>query len=129
MSVMPDYSTLGLPQWGQAPAPLALRSLPELFSKTGSGNAGAAGAAGSAAGGAPTVVVPAPKSGNRKPATDLRSCAERAASFAMEVEVAVEPSAVWDDISRTTCMFLEMFPDATACCRALAEMFCTRLAI
>jgi hypothetical protein len=110
-----------------------LRSLPELPRDTGSGIDGVAGVAGSAAGGAaggaPTVVVPAPKSGNRKPATDFRSWAERAASFAMDVDVAVDPSAVCDDISRTTCMFLDMFPDAAACCRALAEMFCTRLAI
>ena len=44
-------------------------------------------------------------------------------------EVAVEPSAVCDEISRTTCMFFEILPDIAACWRALAEMFCTRLAI
>jgi hypothetical protein len=59
----------------------------------------------------------------------LRSCADNAASLAIDVDVAVEPSAVCVDISRTTCMFFEMFPDAAACCRALAEMFCTKLAI
>jgi hypothetical protein len=96
-----------------------LRSLPELPKEIGSGIGGVADAAGSAVGaavgGAPTEVVPAPKSGKRKPATDFRSWAERAASFAMDVDVAVDPSAVCDDISRTTCMFLEMFPDAAAC--------------
>jgi hypothetical protein len=96
-----------------------LRSLPELPKEIGSGSGGVADVAGSAAGaavgGAPTEVVPAPKSGKRKPATDFRSWAERAASFAMDVDVAVDPSAVCDDISRTTCMFLEMFPDAAAC--------------
>jgi len=32
-----------------------------------------------------------------------------------EADVAVEPSAVWVEISRTTCMLFEMFPDTAAC--------------
>ena len=90
---------------------------------------GSAGGGTTCGGMAPSVVVPPPKSGRRNPATDLRSCADNAASFAIDVEVADEPSAVCDEISRTTCMFFEMLPEATACWRALAEMFCTRLAI
>jgi hypothetical protein len=103
--------------------PLALRIFP------GTAGAGAGGAAGSFNAGSLPEVAPVPKSGSRNPATDLRSCAESAASFAMEVDVAVDPSAVCDEISRTTCMFLEILPDTAACWRALAEMFCTRLAI
>ena len=108
--------------------PLALR----IFPAGAAGAAGAATGAGAAdsfsAGNLPEV-APVPKSGRRNPATDLRSCADSAASLAMEVEVAVEPSAVCDEISRTTYMFFEMLPDTVACWRALAEMFCTKLAI
>src|SRR5580704_14701269 len=102
--------------------PLALRIFP-------AGAAGAAGAGGSFNAGNLPEVAPVPKSGSRNPATDLRNCAESAASLAMEVDVAVDPSAVCEEISRTTCMFSEILPDAAACWRALAEMFCTRLAI
>src|ERR1700690_3869230 len=116
--------------------PLALRIFPgdaaPVAAAVGTAPAGAAGAAGAAgcfnAGSLPDV-APVAKSGSRNPATDLRSCAESAASLAIEVEVAVEPSAVCDEISRTTCMFFEILPETAACCRALAEMFCTRLAI
>src|SRR5277367_6665386 len=111
--------------------PLALRSfavlpaflgaLTELTGSVRAGNlAGAALVAGlgtgclAAAGLAAGLAPPPPKSGSLNPATDLRSCADNAASLAMEVDVAVEPSAVCDEISRTTCMFFEMFPDATA---------------
>src|ERR1700722_208721 len=111
--------------------PLALRNFPaDAAGATGTtGAAGAAEAAVSFSAGNLAEVAAVPKSGSRNPATDLRSCAESAASLAMEVEVAVEPSAVCDEISRTTCMFFEMLPDTAACWRALAEMFCTRLAI
>src|ERR1700743_3979964 len=105
--------------------PLALRIFP-----AGAAEAAAAGGeAGAFSAGNLPEVAPVPKSGRRKPATDLRSCAETAASLAIDVEVAVEPSAVCEEISRTTCMFLEMLPETAACWRALAEMFCTRLAI
>src|SRR6202021_4011777 len=105
--------------------PLALR----IFPAGAAGAAGACGAAGSFNAGNLPDVAAVPKSGRRNPATDFRSCADSAASLAMEVEVAVEPSAVCDEISRTTCMFFEMLPDTAACWRALAEMFCTKLAI
>src|ERR1700677_759892 len=107
--------------------PLALRIFPGAGAATGA--EGAAGAADSFNAGNLPEVAAVPKSGSRNPATDLRSCAESAASLAMEVEVAVEPSAVCDEISRTTCMFFEILPDTAACWRALAEMFCTKLAI
>src|SRR5579859_593104 len=102
--------------------PLALRIFGGL---TGPADCASAGGFTGFAGGAAAP----PKSGSRKPATDFRSCADSAASLAIDVEVAVEPSAVCDEISRTTCMFFEMSPDAAACWRALAEIFCTKLAI
>ena len=112
--------------------PLALRTFPDFPVVTGSVKAGrrldefAAGATvspGAAAGpgaaepgaaGAPPAAA-LPYSGSRNPATDFRNWAESAASFAIDVDVAVDPSAVCEEISRTTCMFFEIFPDATAC--------------
>ena len=38
-------------------------------------------------------------------------------------------SAVWELISRNTCMLREMLPAVETWPRELAEMFCTRLAI
>src|ERR1700719_1834825 len=102
--------------------PLALRSFGGLTGLAGSLNAGSFAELALA-------FSPPPKSGSRNPATDFLNCADSAASLAIDVEVAVEPSAVCDEISRTTCMFFEILPDAAACWRALAEMFCTRLAI
>src|ERR1700683_3465229 len=107
--------------------PLALRIFPGLADAAGA--AGAAGAGGSFNAGNLPDVAAVPKSGSLNPATDLRNWADSAASLAMEVEVAVEPSAVCEEISRTTCMFFEILPDTAACWRALAEMFCTKLAI
>src|SRR5271155_2708217 len=121
--------------------PLALRSfaafpvfLGELADFTGSVRAGSLAGGGRsvgfrAAGLAAAPFPPPPKSGSLKPAADLRSCADNAASLAIEAAVAVDPSAVCEEISRTTCMFFEILPEAAACWRALAEMFCTRLAI
>src|SRR6185369_15704266 len=76
-----------------------------------------------------TALPPVAVSGRRKPAIDLRSCADSSASLPTEPEVAAEFSAVCELISRSTPMVREMFCAAEACCRELAEMFCTRLAI
>src|SRR6185437_7669182 len=74
----------------------------------------------------PEVSVPP---GKRKPAMDLRSAAARSASLMIDCEVALVESADCVLISRSTCMLRASACAADACPRALAEMFCTRLAI
>src|SRR5512138_422245 len=90
---------------------------------------GAATEAGLFVGSVSSAVPPDAASGRRKPATDLRSCAESSASLPTELDVAVEFSVVCALISRSTCMLRAMLCAAEACCRELAEMFCTKLAI
>src|SRR5262245_6469602 len=74
----------------------------------------------------PEVSVPP---GRRNPAIDLRSAAARSASLMIDCEVALVESADCVLISRSTCMLRASAWLAAACPRALAEMFCTRLAI
>src|SRR5665213_2060742 len=67
--------------------------------------------------------------GRRNPEADRRRPADRSASFAIAPEVALVESAVCALISFNTCMLRAIACAAAVWERALAEMFCTRLAI